>query len=227
MNYKKTSEASLENKKLTFLLMGFVFVLSLCFVVLEWTDTFKRAEPIPDAWVNVPDEADAPITGLTPPPPPPAPVTSIKDIVVVPDTKDVESTVPVEDESKDVVIAPPPAIEDDPIEEPDDVIFRVVEELPQFPGGEAALFQYLSKNVHYPVMCQENDIQGRVVCEFTVNKDGSITDVVVIRSAGNAALDREAVRVVQSMPNWVPGKQRGKPVRVTYYVPINFRLTQR
>jgi TonB family protein len=109
--------------------------------------------------------------------------------------------------------------------EDEETIFMVVETMPEFPGGQQALFKYLAENVKYPVIAQENGIQGRVICQFVVNKDGSIVDVVAVRSSGEASLDKEAIRVIKSMPKWKPGKQRGKPVRVKYTVPINFRLT--
>ncbi|MBQ7649003.1 MAG: energy transducer TonB [Paludibacteraceae bacterium] len=96
--------------------------------------------------------------------------------------------------------------------------------MPQFPGGQQALFKYLSENVKYPAIAKENRIQGRVICQFVVNKDGSITDVEVVRSGGDPSLDREAVRVIKSMPNWIPGRQKGKPIRVKYSVPVIFRL---
>ena len=106
------------------------------------------------------------------------------------------------------------------------MLFRsmVVETMPEFPGGQQALFKYLGENVKYPVIAQENGIQGRVICQFVVIKDGSIVDVVVVRSSGEPSLDKEALRVINSMPKWKPGKQRGKPVRVKYTVPVNFRL---
>lgn len=107
-----------------------------------------------------------------------------------------------------------------------DVVFMVVEEMPEFPGGTQGLFQYLSENVKYPVIAQENGIQGRVVCRFIVNTDGSITDIEVLRSGGDPSLDKEAVRVISSMPNWKPGKHKGKPVRVRYSVPVSFKLTK-
>lgn len=110
-------------------------------------------------------------------------------------------------------------------EEPQEV-FMVVEQMPEFPGGTQGLFQFLSENVKYPVIAQENNIQGRVVCSFVVEKDGSITDVNVVRSGGDASLDKEAVRVIKSMPNWKPGRQRGKLVRVKYSVPVTFKLTE-
>ena len=110
------------------------------------------------------------------------------------------------------------------MEEEEEVIFMVVESMPEFPGGQDSLFSYLEANVQYPVIAQENGIQGRVICQFVVNKDGSIVDVVVVRSSGEPSLDKEAMRVIKSMPRWKPGKQRGKPVRVKYTVPVNFRL---
>jgi protein TonB len=100
-----------------------------------------------------------------------------------------------------------------------------VEEMPEFPGGQSALMKYLSENIRYPVIAQENGIEGRVICSFVVERDGSITDVQVVRGV-DPSLDREAVRVIQSMPKWKPGKQRGKPVRVRFTLPIVFRLQQ-
>ena len=95
--------------------------------------------------------------------------------------------------------------------------------MPSFPGGTAALMEFLQNNVKYPVVAQENGVQGRVVVSFVVEKDGSITDVKVVRSV-DPSLDKEATRVVKSMPNWIPGKQNGAAVRVKYNVPVSFRL---
>jgi len=102
-------------------------------------------------------------------------------------------------------------------------VFEVVEQMPQFPGGDGALMQYLSSHIKYPVVAEENGIQGRVVCTFVVERNGSITDVRVIKSV-DPSLDKEAVRVIKSMPNWIPGKQNGSAVRVKYTVPVTFRL---
>ena len=102
-------------------------------------------------------------------------------------------------------------------------VFDVVEEMPQFPGGSSALFEYLSKNIKYPVVAEENGVQGRVVVTFVVERDGSITDVKVVKSV-DPSLDKEAQRVVKSMPHWIPGKQNGSAVRVKYTVPVTFRL---
>ena len=155
---------------------------------------------------------------------PPAPEV-IEEIEIVEDDKETESIdFSTEDDDKKVqeIIAVPVQVEEEDPEE--NVVFQVVENMPEFPGGQQALFKYLAENVKYPVIAQENGIQGRVICQFVVNKDGSIVDVVAVRSSGEPSLDKEAIRVIQSMPKWKPGKQRGKPVRVKYTVPVNFRL---
>jgi len=115
-----------------------------------------------------------------------------------------------------VVDEVPPAVEETKI-------FEVVEQMPSFPGGDAALMQFLSKNIKYPVVAEENGIQGRVIATFVVERDGSITDVKVVKSV-DPSLDKEAVRVLKSMPKWIPGKQNGSNVRVKYTVPVTFRL---
>ena len=122
----------------------------------------------------------------------------------------------------DIAVAtPPPA----PKEEVTQKVFDVVEVMPSFPGGQAALLQYLNSHVKYPVVAQENGIQGRVTISFVVERDGSITDVKVARSV-DPSLDKEAARVVSSMPRWTPGKQNGSAVRVKFNVPVVFRLQQ-
>lgn len=122
----------------------------------------------------------------------------------------------------DIAVAappPPPA----PKPEVSNKVFDFVEEMPHFPGGAAALQAFLSSNTKYPVVAQENGVQGRVLVSFVVERDGSITDVRVVRSV-DPSLDREASRVVRSMPRWSPGKQNGSAVRVKYTVPVVFRL---
>lgn len=102
-------------------------------------------------------------------------------------------------------------------------IFTVVEQMPMYPGGDGALMGYLRDNIHYPTVAAENGVQGRVVVGFVVERDGSITDVKILRGV-DPSLDREAMRVVKSMPRWNPGKQNGSAVRVKYQVPVSFRL---
>lgn len=225
MELKKSQEASLENKKLTYLLLGFVFVLSACYVALEWTEKTVKVYEEPNEELFFEEELDIQQTSQeTPPPPPPAPVQEIEVLNVVDDEVQTERIEINTEENNEVVEIKAPVEQVVEEEEKEDEIFMVVETMPEFPGGQAELFKYLSENVKYPVIAQENGIQGRVICQFVVNKDGSIVDVEVVRSGGDASLDKEAVRVIKSMPKWKPGKQRGKPVRVKYTVPVNFKL---
>ena len=107
-----------------------------------------------------------------------------------------------------------------PVEEE---VFDMVEQVPQFPGGQAELMSWLVKNIRYPVIAQENGIQGRVICQFVVGSDGSVRDIKVVRSL-DPSCDKEAVRVIQSMPKWIPGRQNGKAVSVRYTLPVIFKL---
>ena len=119
--------------------------------------------------------------------------------------------------AKEEIKAPePPKVEEEKV-------FDVVEQMPSFPGGNGALFEWLSKNIKYPVVAEENGVQGRVIVTFVVERNGSITDVQVVKSV-DPSLDKEAVRVVKAMPHWIPGKQNGSAVRVKFTVPVTFRL---
>lgn len=120
--------------------------------------------------------------------------------------------------AKEVIAEPEP-----PKHEEENKVFDIVEQQPLFPGGPTALMKYLSENTKYPVVAQENGVQGRVTVQFVVEKDGSISDVHVLKGV-DPSLDKEAVRVVKSMPRWTPGKQNGITVRVNYRVPVLFRL---
>ena len=123
----------------------------------------------------------------------------------------------------DIAVATPPPPPPAPKPEVSNKVFDVVEEMPSFPGGQGALMSFLYSNIKYPVVAQENGVQGRVIVGFVVERDGSITDVKVMRSV-DPSLDREAQRVVRAMPRWKPGKQNGSAVRVKYTVPVVFRL---
>ena len=225
MQVKKSEQASLEKDKLVYVLMGLVFTLSLVYVALEWTEREVTKYEVTDTEFLFEEEVEIQQTSQeTPPPPPPPAVQEVEVQNVVEDNVETESIeVNAEDDkAEEVVIAAP--VEAPVEEEEEEVVFVVVESMPEFPGGQQALFKYLSENVKYPVIAQENGIQGRVICQFVVNKDGSIVDVEVVRSGGDPSLDKEAVRVIKSMPKWKPGKQRGKAVRVKYTVPVNFKL---
>jgi len=224
MQVKKSENASLEKDKLVYVLMGLVFTLSLVYVALEWTEREVTKYEVTDTDFLFEEEVEIQQTSQeTPPPPPPPAVQEVEVLNVVEDNVETESIeVSSEETEEEVVIAAPVSAPEE--DEEEEVVFVVVESMPEFPGGQQALFKYLSENVKYPVIAQENGIQGRVICQFVVNKDGSIVDVEVVRSGGDPSLDKEAVRVIKSMPKWKPGKQRGKAVRVKYTVPVNFKL---
>ena len=227
METKKTPKANLESKRPTWLLVGYVTVLAFMFVAFEWArdirvDTSGRINE------NVfEQDMEIPLTRqpeLTPPPPPQ--VTPINDVLTIIDddaTAEETNFASLEETGEDVVIKHIPVTVDEEVVVEDD-IFVVVEENPQFPnGGTAGLLQYLGKNIKYPTIPQENGTQGRVTVQFVVNKDGSIVDVKVIRGV-DPYLDKEAVRVISTMPKWIPGKQRGVPVRCKFTVPVTFKL---
>ena len=226
MQVKQSQKASLEDKKIIYVLMGFVFVLSVCYVAFEWTEKEVTKYEVADTDFLFEEEVEIQQTTqeTTPPPPPPPAVQEVEVLNVVEDDVETESIEINTEDEKDVEVVIAPPVEAPVEEEEEEVIFMVVETMPEFPGGQQALFKYLSENVKYPVIAQENGIQGRVICQFVVNKDGAIVDVEVVRSGGDPSLDKEAVRVIKSMPKWNPGKQRGKAVRVKYTVPVNFRL---
>lgn len=228
MEIKKSPKADLEGKRSTWLLVGYVVVLAVLFVSFEWSQ--RDVEVATDTGIveQAFEEEIIPITQqveeVKAPPPPEAP--SVAEILtIVDDDADIQETVIAstefsESEAIEVKHVEVDLEEEEPEEE---TIFQVVEVMPEFPGGMAACLKYLSQNIKYPVMAQENGIQGRVIVQFVVNSDGSIVDPVVVRSV-DPSLDREALRVIQSMPKWKPGQQRGKAVRVRYTVPVTFKL---
>lgn len=224
MDVKKSSKASLEDKKSIFILMGFIVVLSLIYIALEWTQHEVTIYEDVSLEVAAEEEIEIIQTSEVLPPPPPPEVPEVIEVlnVVEDDVETAEIVIDTEDDKdKQVVIQAPVQVK---VEEEDtEVVFMVVESMPSFPGGDAALFKYLGDNIKYPVIAQESGIQGRVICQFVVNRDGSIVDIEVVRSV-DRSLDAEAVRVIQNMPRWTPGKQRGKTVRVKYTLPVNFRL---
>ena len=227
MLIKKSEKASLEKDKLVYALMGLVLVLSLCYVALEWAQAEVRETAVAKSEEAIFEEELEEIQQTqqdTPPPPPPPPAQEIEELTVVEDNEETESIEINADDNQDVEVEIAPPAEEVVEEEEEEVIFVVVESMPEFPGGAQAMYKFLGENVKYPVIAQENGIQGRVICQFTVNKDGSLVDIEVVRSGGDPSLDKEAVRVIKSMPKWNPGKQRGKPVRVKYTIPVNFKL---
>ncbi len=224
---KKTPKANLERHRGTYILMGMVLGVSILFFAFEWsTETRKLDETVLVQDVLAEEEIEITRRDPTPPPPPPPPEPAApEEIVVVEEKVDTRMEIKTEDDQTqrqtEVYIPPPPPKPKQ--EEVTEEIFVVVEEQPEFPGGQAAMMKFLSDNIRYPVIAQENGIQGRVICNFVVERDGSITDVQVVRGV-DPSLDREAIRVIQQMPRWKPGKQRGSAVRVRFTLPVVFRL---
>jgi periplasmic protein TonB len=223
---KKTDKADLENKKVFFLEIGLVIALAFTLLAFEHKTYEKQSfEKI----TRIADDATEEMIEITqqektPPPPAPPQQTTIIQIVDNDVQIDEEIDIDVEaDQNTEVKEYVPVEINKSEEEAEEVQIFTVVESMPSFPGGEAARIQFLNDNIKYPQMARESGIQGRVFVTFVVERDGSVTDVKVLRGIGGGC-DEEAVRVIQNMPKWEPGKQRGKPVRVQFNMPILFKL---
>lgn len=229
MEIKKSPKADLEKGKTLGILMGMVVGLAVLFVGFEWGTKDIQVVTASDGVQDIIAEEEIEITRPenTPPPPPPPPAPVVTEVLnVVEDDVELEQQdiVTSEDNQKEAQVqtyVAPAVVEEE--EESAQQIFTVVEEMPKFPGGDSELLKFIAKSIKYPVIAQENGIQGRVICSFVVNRDGSVVDAEVLRGV-DPSLDKEALRVIATMPKWTPGKQRGKPVRVKYTVPITFRL---
>ena len=227
MEVKKSPKADLEGKKTTNLLIGAIMILAILFVGFEWSERDKKVTTDTGIADVVFEEEIIPITEQEQPkqapPPPEAP--KVEEVLeIVENDADVqESTIQASDDTQQAVEVKytPVEVEEEEVEEQQ--IFQVVEEMPEFPGGMSECMKFLGKNIKYPTISQENGVQGRVIVQFVVNRDGSIVDPVVVRGV-DPYLDKEALRVISTMPKWKPGKQRGKAVRVKYTVPVMFRL---
>lgn len=227
MEIKKSPKADLEGKKQMSLLMGYVIALAVLFVAFEWGTTdvqIANIQGVSDILVEEEIEITRPENQPPPPPPPPAPVAA-EVLTVVEDNVKVDTEIQSTEDQQNVAqvqtYTPPAVVEEE--EESTNQIFTVVETMPEFPGGETGLLTFINKSIKYPVIAQENGIQGRVICSFVINKDGKVTDAEVMRGV-DPSLDKEALRVINTMPAWKPGQQRGKPVKVKFTVPIAFRL---
>lgn len=228
MEVKKSPKADLENKRNLFLMLGLVVALGVILAAFEYKTAPKKADSLGQVEMQAVEEEIIPITReqeVQPPPPPPPPQV-VEVLNIVDDDVEIEDELFIEesDVTDDMVIDVAPVISTQKEEEEEDTqVFFIVEDMPEFPGGELALRQFIANAIKYPVIAQENGIQGRVYVTFVVNTDGSITDARIARGV-DPSLDKEALRVVNTLPKWKPGKQRGKPVRVSYTVPINFVL---
>lgn len=225
MEIKKSAKANLDDKKLTFTLIGLVVALFIVWRVFEYRSYDKQEYEAFTRTVEVMDEEMEITKQEQPKPQVQAPKPQVTQIQVVEDDTEVEdidiNAEVDQDEVIEVYVYEAPEIEEEEIVEEE--VFLSVEENPEFPGGTAKLLEYVQKNLKYPMMARESDIQGRVFVGFVVEKDGSISNVKVLRGIGGGC-DEEAVRVVQSLPKFKPGKQRGNPVRVQYTLPIVFKL---
>ena len=228
MEIKKSPKADLEGKKGVFFEIGLTLALAVLLFAFEWKSSTEQVTPFQTPAEEQIEDEIIPITQQMlkpPPPPPPAPkLTYLIDILE--DDTNIDDDLEIldaEDQSENQVIENVADFGEYGEENTgESEIFQVVEDMPSFPGGNVS--KWIAKNVKYPVLAMENGIQGKVFIQFVIERDGSITDVKVVRGV-DASLDKEAVRVVQSMPKWKPGKQRGKPVRVAYTLPINFQLS--
>lgn len=225
MEEKKSPKANLENKKLMFIQIGLILSLAVAWAVFEMKSYDKReidesllrtTEVLPEEMVEITKQEE----------PKPEPVEMPKQttqLEIVDDDVEVEDIEINADVQQNEVIEEyvAPEIEEEEVVEQE--IFQIVEEMPSFPGGEQKLMEYVGKNVKYPQIARESGIKGRVFVSFVVEPDGSVSNVKVLRGIGGGC-DEEAMRVVKSMPKWKPGKQRGKAVRVSYMLPVNFQL---
>ena len=224
MEIRKTSKADLENKKGYFIEIGLILALLVVFGAFSLKSYDKQTVNLLQVAVDDAPEEIIPITEQKvkpPPPPPPRQVTQIKiveDDVQVEDDLDIDVEADDNTEFQEYV---PPETDEEEVEETQ--IFQVVENMPEFPGGRSALMKYLATNIKYPPYAKEAGIQGRVFINFVVETNGAITAVKVLRGIGGGC-DEEAIRVVKDMPKWKPGMQRGKPVRVSFNLPVKFTL---
>ena len=229
MEIKKSEKANLENKKLLFLEIGLILALAAVFVAFEWQTEEQQIIELEDTTQVIEVEEVIATQTETPPPPPSAPkmpvlsdqIDIVDDEIVVDDNMflNLEDDVNMGVEIMDYV----ENVEEEVIEE-EAIPFQLVEEKPSFMGGDANEFsKWVNQRLVYPEIAKENGVQGRVTLQFTVESDGRVTNVKVLRGV-DSSLDQEAVRVVSSSPRWTPGKQRDRAVKVTYTFPVIFQL---
>ncbi len=231
MEIKKSPKANLENKKLLFKEIGLVIALGLTLLAFNWSTSEKAVSTIEADQQQVIEEESIPITNDTPPPPPETSVAepAMSDIIdIVDDDIKVDTKIIINEDDKNQGVEIKEYVQAAEIVEEnveDDVIpFAIVEDKPQFQGKDANEFtKWVYNNIVYPEIAKENGVQGRVTLQFEIGKDGTVTNVKVLRGV-DSSLDKEAVRVVSNSPKWTPGKQRGKAVKVKYNFPVTFQL---
>lgn len=231
MEIKKAPKANLENRKLLYKEVGLIISLLIVLGAFEWSTSEKPVDTLKEETQIVVEEEIIPITQETPPPPPEVPKEPvISDIIdIVDDDVKVEDNLLINTEDDntlgveitDYVVQ---AQEEEEVVEEEDVPFAIVETKPTFRGGDYTQFtKWVYDNVEYPEVARENGVQGKVMLQFTINTDGSVSNVIVLRGV-DSSLDKEAVRVVSSSPKWSPGKQRDKAVKVKFTFPLVFKL---
>ena len=229
MEIKKTEKASLENKKLLFVEIGLVVSLAITLFAFEWTSTETETALLEDTTEVLIEEEIISTQMETPPPPPEAPKIPVlsDQIDIVDDEIEIEDDMFMnleDDASLGVEIMDYVEVVEEEVVEEEAIPFQLVEEKPSFQGGDANQFsKWVNSRLVYPEIAKENGVQGRVTLQFTVEKDGSVTKVKVLRGV-DPSLDKEAVRVVSMSPKWKPGKQRDRAVPVTYTFPVIFQL---
>ena len=229
MEIKKSEKASMDNKRFLFTEIGMVIALLIVWGAFSYTSREKKVATLEADQTVVEVEDMVPITEETPPPPEAAPKIPIlsDQIDIVDDNIKVDNSMfqNIEDSNEGFEIMDyiESAPEEETIEE-EAIPFQLVEEKPSFNGGDANEFsKWVNSRLVYPEIAKENGVQGRVTLQFTVNADGSVSNVKVLRGV-DSSLDKEAVRVVSSSPKWKPGKQRDRAVKVTYTFPVIFQL---
>jgi protein TonB len=228
MELKKSPKADLQKKKTLFLEIGLAVALGVVLLAVEWTSSASVNTDLAGVQEVAVEEEMIPITNQeqVQQPPAPAPVVAVSDVInIVDDNVDIDDNADIFDSDFDENAAVKIVEFTDTEQEVEEQeVFYVVEDMPGFGDGDSNKFrEYIAKNLRYPEVAAENGIQGRVFVQFVVEPDGRVSNVKVIRSV-DPALDKEAVRVVESSPKWKPGKQRGKPVRVSFTFPIIFVL---
>ena len=229
MEIKKSPKANLENKKFLFMEIGLIAALLMVLGAFEWSTTETSVSILEEETAVVIEEEQVPITQeeqLPPPEVPKEPVMS--DIIdIVDDDIKVEDNflLSTEDDASLGVEIRDYVVEQEEEEEvEEEVPFAIVEQKPTFQGGDANTFtKWVFSKIVYPEIAKENGVQGRVTLQFTIETDGSVKNVKVLRGV-DSSLDKEAIRVVSSSPKWKLGMQRNKPVRVKYTFPVVFQL---
>ncbi len=227
MELKKNPKANLEKSKSIFFLIGLAIALGVVLVAFNVSSTKAVVEELERVEeVNFEDEVIQQTRQEKPPEvaPPPPPQQVVEVLTIVDDEEDIDEEFAPQDaeatEETEVVIAP---VIEEKKEEVEEEIFMVVEKMPEFPGGDLGLRKYIATHVKYPNVARESGIEGKVYLRFCVTSTGAVSKVTVLRSV-DPLLDKEAVRVIKSLPKWTPGEQRGRKVNVWYTVPINFQL---